>query len=261
MSLIRTSSEWRRVIGLLTRTSSEWRHVIGTDCSGGVYSPILRTWRHPNHVPVSNSQDTAPPRGHAAQQSPWHNTPTSKKKKRDRNKRKEKKEAGRKKNRRKGKEREKKREKETIIYSSLFPFPLLYSLIFLSLSFSLSLSLTYSAPSNPHDTVPHTPHARHVHRHSLPLRSTAQRRTRDTFDAVCRCVPRNVRSKSSHSQIHGFSTPATVSQRPTRARTREPRKPAILATAHDSLRLPRGFTVQCLAERHQCIRSPTPATP
>ena len=30
------------------------------------------TRRHPDHALVSNPQDTAPPRGRAAQQSPWH---------------------------------------------------------------------------------------------------------------------------------------------------------------------------------------------
>ena len=77
----------------------------------------------------------------------------------------------------------------------------------------------------------HTRDTPDAHRHSLPLRSTAQRRTRDTPDAACRCVPRNVRCK-------------LTSANPTRAR-----KPAILATAHDSLRLPRGSTVQRLPER------------
>ena len=44
-------------------------------------SPILMARRRPDHALVSNPQHTAPPRGRAAQQSPWHShprdTPTS----------------------------------------------------------------------------------------------------------------------------------------------------------------------------------------
>ena len=99
----------------------------------------------------------------------------------------------------------------------------------------------------------HTRDTPDAHRHSLPLRSTAQGRTRDMPDAACRCVPRNVRSKLT------FANPRiplrlprfrNAQRAPAHAICRTgPRKPAILATAHNSLRLPRGSTVQCLPER------------
>ena len=129
--------------------------------------------------------------------------------------------------------------------------------------------------SNPHGTAPHTPHARHAraHPHSLPLRSAA-RATRRTQPAA---AFQETSAPSSHPQIHGFPAPATISQRLTRERAHAhaicrtgPRNPAILATAHDSLRLPRktmpseatGRTIPqaCHAKRTLRARFPTLAT-
>ena len=96
----------------------------------------------------------------------------------------------------------------------------------------------------------HTSDTPDAHRHSLPLRSTAQRRTRDTPDAACRCVPRKAGSKltSTNPRIpcacHDFATPNARPHTRFVAQGHEN-----LATAHDSLRLPRGSTVQCLPER------------
>ena len=167
------------------------------------------TRRHPHHALISNPQDTVPPRGQAAQQSAWHSGTHARRPARD------------------------------------------------------------TPSSNPHGTAAPTRHAQQQSPWHSAARAT--RATRPTpIVTACHCVPRHsaahatrptqpaaafqeTSAASSHPQIHGFPAPATISQRPTPARTRDlshrATKPAILATAHDSLRLPRGSTVQRLPER------------
>ena len=110
--------------------------------------------------------------------------------------------------------------------------------------------------SNPHGTAPHAPHARHA-RPPSPQPATAFHGTAPHTRHARRNLP--LRSKKRPLQAH--IRKSTDSLRLPRFRNAQrapahamicrtgPRTPAILATAHDSLRLPRGSTVQCLPER------------
>ena len=109
--------------------------------------------------------------------------------------------------------------------------------------------------NNPHGTAPHTPHARHAGRPSSQP-ATAFHGTAPHARHARRSLP--LRSKKRPLQAH--IRKSTDSLRLPRFRNAQrapahaicrtgPRTPAILATVHDSLRLPRGSTVQCLPER------------
>ena len=169
------------------------------------------TRRHPHHVLLSNPQDTAPPRGRAAQQSPWH--------------------------------------------------------------------------SATHATRPPAIPMAQRHPRRVPSWHSAAHATRATrptpIVTACHCVPRHsaahatrptqpaaafqeTSAPSSHPQIHGFPAPATVSHRPTRARTRDLSHRATKTSDFSD-------RARCIApatrvhrpvpsRAHQCIRSPTSAT-
>ena len=143
--------------------------------------------------------------------------------------------------------------------------------------------------SNPHGTAPPTRHAQQqspwhsgthatrpaaiptaqrrtrdtpdAHRHSLPLRSSAARPTRPTQPAAA--FP-ETSAPSSHPQIHGFPAPATISQRPTRARARDfSHRATKTSDFGDRARFiaPATRIHRAVPLRgQQCIRSPTPAT-
>ena len=125
------------------------------------------TRRHP--------QDTAPPRGRPAQQSPWHSDTHAR------------------------------RPAATPRHSATHA----------TRPAAIPMAQRHQAtrPAAIPMAQRHTRDTPDAHRHSLPLRSTAQRRTPDTPDAACRCVPRKVRSKltSTNPQIpcacHDFATP------------------------------------------------------
>ena len=232
------------------------------------WSPIRMTQRHPDDALVSNPQDTAPPRArpahHATQTTPWSAIP---------------------KTRRHPEHALLTKPNDT---APPTPCPDQQSLRHGATErtarpaiFMAQRHPRETPSSNPHATAPPTRHAqqqspwhsgtqatrpaaipmaqrrtRHTrdtpdaHRHSLPLRSTAQRRTRDTPDAACRCVPRNIRSKLTSANPRILPRFRNAQRAPAHAICRTgPRNPAILAPAHDSLRLPRGSTVQCLPER------------
>ena len=92
--------------------------------------------------------------------------------------------------------------------------------------------------TNPNDRAPPSG-APDPHRHSLPLRSTAQRRTPDAPDAACRCVPRNIRSQLTSAKpripcaCHDFATPNA------RPHTR------FVARGHEIQRFCRPRTIHC----------------
>ena len=147
--------------------------------------------------------------------------------------------------------------------------------------------------SNPHGTAAPTRHAQQ--QSSWHSATHAARATRPTpIVTACHCVPRHsaahatrptqpaaafhkTSAPSLHPQIHGFPAPATISQHVTRERAPAhansrtgPRNPAILASAHDSLRLPRKTMPSeaidrtiphaCHAKRTLRARFLTPAT-
>ena len=147
--------------------------------------------------------------------------------------------------------------------------------------------------SNPHGTAAPTRHAQQQSPwHSATHATCATRLT--PIVTACHCVPRHsaahatrptqpaaafhkTPAPSLHPQIHGFPAPATISQHVTRERAPAhaisrtgPRNPAILARAHDSLRLPRKTIPSeaidrtiphaCHAKRTLRARFPTPAT-
>ena len=153
---------------------------------------------------ISNPQDTAPPRGRPAQQSPWHSDTHA-------------------------------RRPAAIPMAQRHPGD--------------------TPSSNPHGTAPHAPHARRA-RPPSSQPATAFHGTAPNARHARRSLP--LRSKKRPLQAH--IRKSTDSLRLPRFRNAQraaahaicrtgPRNPAILATAHDSLRLPRGSTVQCLPER------------
>ena len=133
---------------------------------------------------------------------------------------------------------------------------------------------------NPQDTAPpRGPAAQQSPWHSA---THATRATRPTpIVTACHCVPRHsaahatrptqpaaafqeTSAPSSHPQIHEFPAPATISQRPTRARTRDL---SHRATKSSDFRDRARFTAPATrihrpvhSRARPCIRSPTPAT-
>ena len=176
------------------------------------------TQRHPHHALISNPQDTAPPRGRPAQQSPCTATPT-----RD-------------------------AQQQSPWHSATHA------------TRPAAIPMAQRHPrdtpsSNPHGTAPHAPHARHARRPSSQP-ATAFHGTAPHMRHARRSLP--LRSKKRPLQAHirkstdSLRLPRFRNAQPAPAHAisrTDPRKPAISATAHDSLRLPRGSTVQCLPER------------
>ena len=134
--------------------------------------------------------------------------------------------------------------------------------------------------SNLHGTVAPRRHAQQQSPWHTAARAT--RATRPTpIVTACHCVPRHSAARptrptqpaaafpeksapSSHPQIHGFPAPATIAQRPTRARTRDL---SHRATKSSDFSDRARFTAPATrihrpvpSRAHQCIRSPTPAT-
>ena len=116
--------------------------------------------------------------------------------------------------------------------------------------------------SNSHGTAPHTPHARHARRPSsqpaTAFHGTAPhtRHARRSLPLRSKKRPLQAHIRKSTDSLHlpGFRN---AQRAPAHAICRTgPRKPAILATAHDSLRLRRGSTVQCLPERINAFEVP-----
>ena len=179
------------------------------------WSAIAKTRRHPEHALLTNPNDTAPPRPCPDQQSSRHGATE-------------------------------RTARPAIPMAQRHP--------------------RETPSSNPHGTAAPRRHAQQqspwhsaaraatrdtpdAHRHSLPLRSTTQRRTPDTPDAACRCVPRKARSKLTSANPR-IPCACNAPRAPAHAICRTgPRNPAFLAKTHDSLRLPRGSTVQCLPGR------------
>ena len=179
-------------------------------------SPIRMTRRHPDHVLLSNSQDTAPPRGRAAQQSPWHSA----------------------------------------THATRPP------------AIPMAQRHPRDTPSsNPHGTAaPTRPAQQQSPWHSAKHATRATRPTPIVTAAFHGTAPhtrharRSLPQRSKKRPLQAHIRKSTDSLRLPRFRNAQrapahaicrtgPRKPAILATAHDSLRLPRGSTVQCLPER------------
>ena len=134
--------------------------------------------------------------------------------------------------------------------------------------------------SNPHGTAAATRHAQQQSPWHSAARATCATRPTPIVTA-CHCVPRHsaahatrptqpaaafqeTSAPSSHPQIHGFPAPATISQRPTRARARDfSHRATKTSDFGDRAR----FTAPATrihrprpSRAHQCIRSPTPAT-
>ena len=116
--------------------------------------------------------------------------------------------------------------------------------------------------SNPHGTAPHTPHARHARRPSSQPATTFHGTAPHTRHAR-RSLPLRSKKRPLHPQIHGFPAPATISQRPTRARTRDLSHRATKSSDFsDRARLTAPATRihrPVPSRAHQCIRSTTPA--
>ena len=160
------------------------------------WSAIPKTRRHPDHPLLTDPNDTAPPtpcpgqqsprHGAAAQQSPWHSDTHT-------------------------------RRPAAILMAQRHPRD--------------------TPSSNPNGTAAPRRHAQQQSPWHSAVRAT--RATRPTpIVTACHCVPRHsaahairptqpaaafqeTSAPSSHPQIHGFPAPATISQRPTRARTRD----------------------------------------
>ena len=151
------------------------------------WSAIPKTRRHPDHALLTNPNDTAPPRPRPAQQSARHGAT------------------------------ERTRCPATPPVAQRHPRD--------------------TPSSNPHGTAAPTRHAQQQSPwHSAAHATRATRRT--PIVTACHCVPRHSAGRatrptqpaaafqetsapSSHPQIHGFPAPATISQRPTRARARD----------------------------------------